>query len=240
MIFDVMIYHFILNHWAPADFAREGSFPCGNLKCSLLSSSNLSFLEETAIKGSHDSKISVGLYNIHSLWEIKRHYLPNYCVFDLTMAESEESYVRYKSLFHPSFKNFHGFTTTHPSSTIQRVYNEAFLNSTNFHNLTSFPNLIKAATYVASDCHRRDSANSHRDQIVQQIRENGFRVDGLGRCMKSIGPEGHQLPNTHNTRSNLLVKRNVIGKYLFHLAFENSIEEGYVTEKPFDALLAGQ
>ena len=26
---------------------------------------------------------------------------------------------------------------------------------------------------------------------------------------------------------------------MFHMAFENSIETGYVTEKPFDALLSG-
>jgi len=30
-----------------------------------------------------------------------------------------------------------------------------------------------------------------------------------------------------------------MSKYMFHLAFENSIEEGYVTEKAFHALLAG-
>ena len=27
---------------------------------------------------------------------------------------------------------------------------------------------------------------------------------------------------------------------MFNMAFENSIEKGYVTEKPFDALIAGK
>ena len=34
-------------------------------------------------------------------------------------------------------------------------------------------------------------------------------------------------------------KRKVISKYLFYLAFENTIEPGYVTEKVFDAVFAG-
>jgi hypothetical protein len=35
------------------------------------------------------------------------------------------------------------------------------------------------------------------------------------------------------------MKRQAISRYLFYLAFENSHERGYVTEKVFDALLAG-
>ena len=34
-------------------------------------------------------------------------------------------------------------------------------------------------------------------------------------------------------------KREAISRFMFHMAFENSIESGYVTEKPFDALLSG-
>ena len=39
--------------------------------------------------------------------------------------------------------------------------------------------------------------------------------------------------------ANLILKREAISKFMFNMAFENSIEEGYVTEKPFDALMAG-
>lgn len=53
------------------------------------------------------------------------------------------------------------------------------------------------------------------------------------------GPEGISLPKTRDTRYNLHLKREVIGKFLFNMAFENSLEPGYVTEKPFDALVSG-
>jgi hypothetical protein len=93
---------------------------------------------------------------------------------------------------------------------------------------------------VASDCHRHDSANADRDSVVYQIRQAGLRVDGLGRCMHSeTGPEGVSLPKTRDTRYNLYLKRNAIGRFMFNMAFENSLEPGYVTEKPFDALIAG-
>jgi hypothetical protein len=35
------------------------------------------------------------------------------------------------------------------------------------------------------------------------------------------------------------IKRQAIARFMFNMAFENSIEEGYVTEKPFDALISG-
>ena len=37
----------------------------------------------------------------------------------------------------------------------------------------------------------------------------------------------------------MVVKRQAIGRFMFNMAFENSIEDGYVTEKPFDALISG-
>jgi hypothetical protein len=186
--------------------------------------------------------ITVSLYNIHYLWEKMRDTKPSYCELntDLMMAESEETKVRYAQLFDASFKNFDGFSTTHTSSSVPRVYIEAVLNDSHFLPINNFSSLVKAASYVASDCHRRDTANANRDSVVHQIRMNGFRVDGLGRCMHSIGPEGIGLPKTRDTRYNLRLKRETIGKFLFNMAFENSLEPGYVTEKPFDALMSGE
>jgi hypothetical protein len=93
---------------------------------------------------------------------------------------------------------------------------------------------------VASDCHKSDNANANRDGVVQRLRDEGFRVDGLGRCMHTnTGPEGVQLARTRDTHYNLYMKREVLSKYLFHFSFENSLEPGYVTEKPFDALIGG-
>ena len=37
----------------------------------------------------------------------------------------------------------------------------------------------------------------------------------------------------------MILKRDAISNYMFYLAFENSIEVGYVTEKLFDGLIAG-
>lgn len=99
--------------------------------------------------------------------------------------------------------------------------------------------MLTGASYVASDCHRRDSANANRDNVVYQLREAGIRIDGLGRCMKSHIPEGYWLPHTADSHYNLVTKREVISKYMFYMAFENSLEPGYVTEKPFDALIGG-
>ena len=55
----------------------------------------------------------------------------------------------------------------------------------------------RAAAYVASDCHKRDGANSHRDDIARSIRDNKFskfRVDGLAKCLHTpYIPEGISL-----------------------------------------------
>jgi hypothetical protein len=183
------------------------------------------------------------MYNIHSWWEKTRDPKPAICELhtNLTMAETEESFVRYGYLFDAAFKNFDGYSSTHPHSNLQRIYLETFLNESHFLPLRNFSSLIKAASYVASDCHRHDSANANRDNVVRLIRGEGFRVDGLGRCMHTEpGPEGVSLPKTRDTRYNLYLKRSTIGHFMFNFAFENSLESGYVTEKPFDAIMAGK
>lgn len=185
---------------------------------------------------------TVSLYNVHSLWERKKEHHPAICELrtNVTMVESEESKVRYGHLFGPSFKNFDGYSTTNPASHLQRVYSEVFLNESEFIENKPFAKMVKGASYVASDCHKRDSANANRDSVVLSIRGQDFRIDGLGRCLNTgTGPEGYELPRTRDTRYNLQIKRDVISNYMFNMAFENSLEPGYVTEKPFDALISG-
>lgn len=196
------------------------------------------FGEDEVINGTY----TISVYNIHSLWERKKEHHPAICELrtNVTMVESEESKVRYGHLFGPSFKNFDGYSTTSPMSHLQRVYSEVFLNETEMLPNKPFAKLVKGASYVASDCHKRDSANANRDNVALSIRESPFRVDGLGRCLRTpVGPEGLELPKTRDTRYNLILKREVISNYMFNLAFENSLEPGYVTEKPFDAMLSG-
>ncbi len=187
--------------------------------------------------------ITVSAYNIHSWWERSREHFPHICDLrtNLTFVESEEAKQRYNGLFEPSFKNFDGFSTTHPTAHVQRVYIEAFLNQSEFLKPSNFSTLVKGGVYVASDCHKHDSANANRDGVIFNIRREGFRVDGLGRCMKTPTPtpEGIELVSNKDNRYSLQLKREVISKYMFYMAFENSIEPGYVTEKPFDGIFAG-
>lgn len=240
----VKVFHMQTHHWGKS---HEGLEPCDTVRCEWTNSFNVKGLKEqldsTDINAHESLKTTtVSLYNIHYLWEKRRETKPPICELktDLTMAETEESRVRYGQLFE-GFKNFDGHSGTQPSADLPRIYEAAFLNKTDpLMPLVPFPDLIKAGSYVASDCHKRDSANANRDSVVYKIRMEDFRIDGLGKCMRTpTGPEGISLPKTRDTSYNIFLKKQVIGKYLFNFAFENSIERGYVTEKPFNALESG-
>ena len=65
-------------------------------------------------------------------------------------------------------------------------------------------------------------------------------ISYAGKCMHSIGEGGVNMSSIALGRdADYDVKKLAISKYLFHLAFENTIEAGYVTEKPSHALIAG-
>ena len=69
-----------------------------------------------------------------------------------------------------------------------------------------------------------------------------MRVDSLGKCLhsKATGPEKPvSLGVGRTAKETLEMKREAISQYMFYLAFENTYERGYVTEKVFDALIAG-
>ena len=244
----VKVFHYILAHWGDS---YSGDYSCDrHVKCDWIVSDQLYHLKNAmnSMVEQHSSHsvpfLTVGLYNIHTLWEKYRDLKPQTCQLmpNLTMFETEESEVRFSWYFDNARQYFDGFSSTHPSSSVQRVYNAAFLNETEFLPLKNFTSLVKAGAYIASDCHRHDGANANRDNVVRGIRDNGFRVDGLGRCLRTdVIPEGINLQKfRQNTRYNLYLKREVINNYAFTMAFENSIEDGYVTEKPFDALMAGK
>jgi hypothetical protein len=54
-----------------------------------------------------------------------------------------------------------------------------------------------------------------------QLRKLGLRVDGLGKCLFSVGPGGQGIEYSGNTPVDLIVKQRAITKYKFYLAFEN-------------------
>lgn len=240
----VKVFHFLIPHWGQS---HQGPVPCGNIYCEWTVGDQVKRLADTLTSFTPKAMygrptLSVGVYNIHSLWERFRDAHPLDCELrtNLTLAESEESFVRYYQLLQAGMDNFDGFSSTHPKSAVQRIYKEALFQKDELLPRTNFSSLVPGGSYIASDCHRRDSANARRDEVVGEMRKLGFRIDGLGRCMHSEGPEGISLPRTRDTRYNLDVKRSIVGKFMFYMAFENSIEPGYVTEKPFDGLIGGK
>ena len=75
-----------------------------------------------------------------------------------------------------------------------------------------------------------------------KILRKHLRIDGLGKCMHTPVhdiPEGISLTQGRNALESLQLKRKAISKYQFYLAFENTKESGYITEKVFDGLIAG-
>ena len=178
----VKVVHFLLSHWGES---RNGLQDCGDIACDWVNSEHIKQLRDdiyfTTPRDGLET-ITVSMYNIHSLYERLRILHPLHCELktNLTMAETEESRVRYGYIFDPGFANFDGYSSTSPDAAVQRVYIESFMDNSTFLPIQNFSSLIKAATYVASDCHRHDSANADRDSIVRLIRGEGFRVDGLG------------------------------------------------------------
>jgi hypothetical protein len=248
---NIKVFHYILDQWRDSRSFHSGDFSCSrNIKCEWSMSNELGTLrKELHTSQRRSSKdlplVTVGLHNIHSVWEKYKDFRPQVCMLptNITMWETEEpAYEAYKPLFNKAETVFDGYSSTSPNASVQRIYNDAKLNETSFLPLRPFSKFIKAGAYIASDCHVSDGANSQRDQLVQTMRNLGFRVDGLGRCMHTNQtPEGFYLKKpTNDTAFDLQEKRKVIKHYAFTMAFENMVEEGYVSEKPFDALLAGK
>lgn len=70
-------------------------------------------------------------------------------------------------------------------------------------------------------------ASNFRNGAVKKLQELGVKVDSYGSCMNNM-PGGRSVN-----------KAETIRKYKFTLAFENSCEPDYITEKYFQALEAG-
>eukprot|EP01031_Cornospumella_fuschlensis_P025617 gene25617-30937_t len=179
------------------------------------------------------------MYHIHTWGALSKWpHGPNKTALptDLTLVESEESHTRFGRLFRTSFPHYDGNSTTHPSSTIQRSYFRGW-NGTTLLPLRPFDKLIKAGVFIASTCHR--GGETKRLQLVREL-QSFIRIDSLGKCMTTRqNPEGVVLRKGSTEQETLQLKQETISRYMFYLAFENSFEPGYVTEKVFDALIAG-
>lgn len=241
----VDIFHIIDNEkWGEVDgSALQGNFSC-SIPCRLHSSDTKDSFMDTVKKkfdllnsGGRANAITVSMYNIHT-WKMlapspyrpDKYSLPT----TLTVAESEESHGRFKHLFDTSFPHFDGWSTTHPQASIRRYYIRG-LNSTDFLPMPPYRSLVKGAAYVASTCHR----GSKRDSVVKELSQH-IRVDSLGKCLKTPPREGSAvLLEGRTPLESLQLKQKALSRYMFYLAFENTKEPGYVTEKVFDALISG-
>lgn len=97
-----------------------------------------------------------------------------------------------------------------------------------------YDKVIKGASFVARNC----GSKSGREEIVKGLisfadklkQKDVFRVDSLSSCLKNASPP----PGVSMKK-----KVDVMRSYLFHLSFENSITEDYITEKLWGALASG-
>ena len=251
----VQVFHLIDNSlWGEADgSALQGNFQCPRFDDSLVrcdfhsSDTRRDFLESITAKykafvskeGANVRKITtVSMYNIHT-WGILTAF-PHYpsCLLptDLSMVESEESLKRFKRLFAGSFPLYDGNSTTSPWASVQRTY-IARLNESLFLPLRPHYEAIVGAAFVASTCHR-GGGTTNREEVVTEL-ATSIRVDGLGKCKKTHRNDAITLKSGSTAQETLLLKQKAISHYLFYLAFENTKEPGYVTEKVMDALIAG-
>jgi hypothetical protein len=88
-----------------------------------------------------------------------------------------------------------------------------------------FDQAIKGASFIASNC---ESTNG-REEVVKELMEH-IRIHSLGSCLNNAQPP---------PGSSLDDKKSLQHQYLFHLAFENSNEADYVTEKLWGTFQAG-
>lgn len=254
----VKIFHLIDNAlWGELDGSGlQGNFSCSSSlvkSCEVYSSdildandpqkkSLITHLQHKLHTSVNEAKdvITVSMYNIHT-WKTYSNppNAPDKRLFPttFTLAESEESHHRFHKLFSTSFPYFDGNSTTNPSSSVPRTYFRGW-NMSEFLPSPAVTTLINGSTFVASTCHAGDGNNKRMAHVRQLMAY--FRVDSLGKCMhtKHI-PEGIIIQPGHSEWEKLQRKREAIARYKFYLAFENTDEPGYVTEKVFDALYSG-
>lgn len=93
-----------------------------------------------------------------------------------------------------------------------------------FEAAINYDSVIKGASYLARSCTSRNG----REALMKALSKH-IRIDSMGACF-------HNAERPRGTNDN---KFQIVKRYLFHLAFENSNELDHVTEKLWDSLRAG-
>lgn len=214
---------------------------CGNVHCEYLPINSTEQLRtEFNSTCSHSygrPLITVSKYDVFLGWD-----LPLTCdaPTHLEMYETGESLYRLNDMFEKANKVFKYNSSTYITSAIRLYYYPGALIDPK--PLRLFPTMIKGAAFIQSHCDsgtgsRQYKVPSNREAYVLKMRELGFRVDGLAKCLHTPNiTEGIVLEKGDGRG---LSKLDALNHYLFSIAFENFIEPGYVTEKPTDPLGAG-
>ena len=243
------IFYFVTASWDPA--ALSGNIEDCHGLCTWYIARKLDELANLIDSKAKRHAVNVVVYHRMS-WsaELSSHLRRSYSTYPICSPKIDfhilsilEALSNYP-LFLPDIKHYDFSSSTNPKSEIQAVYSNALLNDSLFLPVREYSQLIKGISFMASNCRPISPRNRVFLDLQKQI-----RVDSLGNCfptdLKTVSPPPtlsrsewsslHQ--ETHD--SNVHQKQTIINYYFFHLAFENAFEEGYVTEKAFDALSAG-
>lgn len=224
------------------------------LQCTWKSSNHTSQLHSLIAQDSSTYRdnhhfVSVSLYNMNSWIEESHSFEPSCEISPIhyTFIESAETIAMNKrlmrSLHHLHFnesimKTFYdGYSLVNPHSSVQYFETAVYLKD--FQSLKYdkiYRNMIKGSSFVASNCYM---SSSNRIRVILQMRQLDFLIDGLGACLTSESSKYELLYKKDDFEYNRLHKIEIISNYLFNMAFENTIEDGYVSEKVYDAILAG-
>jgi hypothetical protein len=88
-----------------------------------------------------------------------------------------------------------------------------------------FSEVIKGASFIARNCKSRNN----RESVVRNLTQM-MRVDSLSQCLHTAEP-----PSNLSMTDKMAVQK----EYLFHLAFENTCEDDYITEKLWGTFASG-
>lgn len=162
----------------------------------------------------------------------------------VSIAFSMESTANYpwQELTTLQAQGYNAAATTNPESDVPISYFgrsdfESLLQASSTDQIIDWKNRRPVAAFISSHC------NSRRDAIVSRLAKLGVPIHSLGACAPEHTENHYGDAHSWSKDSRVLIaevgKRKILQKYRVYLAFENSLEPGYITEKIMDAYAAG-